>query len=69
MSAEGMGAAIPVLPALCSGWAAAAGLLELLAPRDRSQAGGVGGGRLLAGAGMRLGLLTTFVTSRPGWLV
>lgn len=49
MSAEGMGAAIPLLPALCSGWAAAAGLLGPLAARDRSQAGGVGGGRLLAG--------------------
>lgn len=33
--------------------------------------GGGGGGVCLlgGGVGMRLGLLTTFVTSRPGWLV
>lgn len=76
-SAEGMGAAVPVLQALCSGWAAAAGLLGLLGcwgcslQGTGARLGELEGGVCLQGegVGMRLGLLTTLVTSRPGWLV
>lgn len=51
VSAEGMGAAIPVLPALCSGWAAAAGLLGCSLQGTGARLGELEGGVCLQGLG------------------